>query len=126
MERAFDSGALDCWFSSIYMKKSRPAVRISILCEPDEREKFLKLLFSETTTLGVRASKIERLSLPREIIAVETEYGAIDVKLAKFDGKVLKASPEYEQCREIALKFGIPLREIEAAAIKAFNERQKL
>ena len=124
LEKAFDAGALDVWFTPIVMKKSRPAVQISILCESDDKEKFLQLLFRETTTLGIRESAVKRHALRREIVRVETAYGAIDVKFARFDKEFLKASPEFEQCRAAALESNVPLREIERAALKAFDETQ--
>ncbi|HEX8396157.1 MAG TPA: nickel pincer cofactor biosynthesis protein LarC [Pyrinomonadaceae bacterium] len=122
LERAFAAGALDVWFAPIVMKKSRPAVQISILCRPADKEKFLQLLFRETSTLGVRETEIKRYALPRETVRVETVFGAIDVKAAKSNGKILKAAPEYEQCRAAALEFDVPLREVERAALKAFEE----
>ena len=125
LERAFERGALDVWFAPIVMKKSRPAVTISILCRTKDKENFLNLLFSETTTLGVRSSKAERHFLPREIVRVETGYGAIDIKVARFDDNILKASPEFEHCRRAAVEFDVPLREVERAALKAFEETQK-
>jgi pyridinium-3,5-bisthiocarboxylic acid mononucleotide nickel chelatase len=125
MERAFEAGALDCWFEAIQMKKNRPAVKIAILCEPSERDKFMQLLFAETTTLGVRVSEIERHCLPREFAKVSTEYGEIDVKFARLDDKTVKFAPEYEQLRTAAVENNVPLREVEAAARKAFEEQQK-
>lgn len=124
LEKAFDAGALDVWFAPIVMKKSRPAIQVSILCRPEDKERFLRLLFRETTTLGVRESAVKRHALPREIVRVETRYGAIDVKVAKFDNQFLKAAPEFEQCRAAALEFDVPLRETERAALKAFEETQ--
>jgi uncharacterized protein (DUF111 family) len=76
------------------------------------------MLYKETSTLGVRVTKIERSCLEREIIKVETEFGEIDVKIAKYDGKTVNAKPEYDQLREIAIKFNIPLREIEKIIIE--------
>ena len=113
MERAFEFGALDCWFTPIQMKKNRPATMISILCEKEKREVLVELLYTETTTLGVRVSECERDCLPREIVKVETGFGEIDVKIASYDGKIVNAKPEYEQIREIALKSKKSLREIE-------------
>lgn len=125
MERAFDAGALDCWFEPIQMKKNRPAVKITILCEPADKEKFMQLLFAETTTLGVRVSETERHCLPREFAKVETEFGEIEIKFAKMGENVVKFAPEYEQVRAAAVKHGVPLREVEAIARKAFEEQQK-
>ncbi len=118
MERAFEIGALDCWFTPIQMKKNRPATLVSILCEPSKREILTELLYTETSTLGVRLKEVERTCLPREIVQVETEFGAVDVKIAKYDGKIVDAKPEYEQIREIALKSSLSLREIEKIVLK--------
>jgi pyridinium-3,5-bisthiocarboxylic acid mononucleotide nickel chelatase len=114
MERAFELGALDCWFTPIQMKKNRPATMISILCEPEKREVLIELLYTETSTLGVRIKEVERDCLPREIIKVETEYGTVNVKVAEYKGVIINAKVEYEQIREIALKSNKPLREVEA------------
>ncbi len=113
MERAFEIGALDCWFTPIQMKKNRPAVMISILCENDKKDDLIELLYTETSTLGVRVSEIERNCLPRETVKIETSYGEIDVKIARFGGKIINAKPEYDQMRQFALKSRKSLREIE-------------
>ncbi len=75
MDRAFEIGALDCWFTPIQMKKNRPATMVSILCEQSKKEILTELLYTETSTLGVRIKKVERDCLPREIVEVETEFG---------------------------------------------------
>lgn len=121
MERVFELGALDCWFTPIQMKKNRPATMISILCEKDKREVLTELLYTETSTLGVRIKQIERECLPREIIKVETEFGVVDVKIAKYKEKIVNAKPEYDQIREIAVKSKIPLREIERKILEKLN-----
>jgi uncharacterized protein (TIGR00299 family) protein len=113
MERAFELGALDCWFTPIQMKKNRPATMVSILCEPEKKEVLTGLLYTETTTLGVRIREVERDCLPREIVKVETEFGAVDVKIARYKGKIVNAKPEYEQVREIAVKLKASFQEIE-------------
>lgn len=116
MERAFDLGALDCYFTSVQMKKNRPGVLLSILCRAEQRPTLTDLLFSETTTLGIRSYEIERQALERRIVVVETQYGPIDVKVAQLNGHVVKAMPEYEQCRAAALRAQVPLRLVEEAA----------
>ena len=118
MERAFEIGALDCWFTPIQMKKNRPATMVSILCDAEKKEVLTELLYTETSTLGVRISKIERDCLPRETVKVETEFGGIDVKIAKYQGKIVNAKPEYEQIREIALKSNKPLRDVEREVLE--------
>ncbi len=124
MERAFELGCLDCWFTPIQMKKNRPATMISILCAKEKRDVFTELLYTETSTLGVRISEIERDCLPREIVKTETEFGAVDVKVAKFKDKIVNAKPEYEQIREIALKSKRSWKEIEREVVEKFNEKQ--
>ena len=124
MERALGGGALDCYFTPVQMKKNRPGVLVSILCRPQEREAMYALLFNETTTLGVRSYEVERRALEREFVAVETEFGVIDVKVARLDGRVNVAEPEYEQCRAAAERAQMPLRIIEAAARAAFARAQ--
>ena len=122
MERAFELGALDCWFTPIQMKKNRPATMISILCEKEKRESLSELLYTETTTLGIRVRKIERNCLPREIVKVKTEFGEVAVKIARYGEKIVNAKPEYEQIREIALQSKKTLREIEREVLEELNQ----
>jgi uncharacterized protein (TIGR00299 family) protein len=123
MERAFELGALDCYFTSVQMKKNRPGILLSILCRGEQRPLLTELLFSETTTLGVRAYEVERRALERRIVAVETQYGPIDVKVAKLNGHIVKAMPEYEQCRRAARDANVPLRVVEEAVLVLFNKQ---
>ena len=123
MDRAFDLGALDCYFTSVQMKKNRPGVLLSILCREEQRAGLNELLFSETTTLGIRAYEVERRALERRIVTVETQYGPIDVKVAQLNGHIVKEMPEYEQCRQAAREANVPLRIVEEAARNAFAKR---
>lgn len=118
MDKSFDLGCLDCWFTPILMKKNRAATMISILCENKKTEIFKELLFTETSTLGVRISRIERECLERETKKIETEFGEVDVKIAKCDGKIVNIKPEYDQMREFAVKSKIPLKEIERKILR--------
>jgi uncharacterized protein (TIGR00299 family) protein len=113
MDRVFELGALDCYFTPVQMKKNRPGVLLSILCGAGEKETFLELLFTETTTLGVRSYEVERRALERTIVSVETRYGPIDVKVAHLNGRVVNEMPEFEQCRLAARKAGVPLKVVE-------------
>ncbi len=125
MERAFELGALDCYFTPIQMKKNRPGVLLSVLCGEAQREILLDLLFSETTTLGIRSYQVERRALARRTVRVETQYGPIDVKVAQLNGHVVKEMPEYEQCRQAARAANVPLRLVEDAARNAFAKSAK-
>jgi uncharacterized protein (TIGR00299 family) protein len=121
MERAFEMGALDCYFTNTQMKKNRPGVLLSILCRPDEREKFLQLLFAETTTIGARSYEVTRRALARETIRVETQFGPIDVKVAHGQNGSVNVMPEFEQCRQAALQSKVALREVQEAARDAYR-----
>lgn len=121
MELAFSRGALDCYFTPVQMKKNRPGVVISILCRLEDKEAMFELLFSETTTLGVRFSEVERLALARQTISVETRFGAIEFKLKRFGGRVVGGTPEYEHLCEAAERAGVSLLEVETAARAAFE-----
>ncbi len=124
MERAFAEGALDCYFTPVQMKKNRPGTLVSLLCRATDRDRMFDLLFAETTTIGARTFEVERRSLPREIVRVETVYGQIDIKVADVDEGMREGTPEYEQCREVATSRAIPLRRVEAAARNAFMQAQ--
>jgi hypothetical protein len=124
MDRAFELGALDCYFTSAQMKKNRPGVLLSILCEQNLKNQLMQLLFRETTTLGVRSYEVERRALDRTSVTVETQYGPIDVKVARLNGQVVNEMPEFEQCRRIAREAGVPLKRVEEEA-RAALERQR-
>lgn len=120
LDEALKRGALDCYFTPVQMKKNRPGVLVSILCRPSERDAMCELLLTETTTLGVRFHEVLRRALERETVSVETEFGAIDVKVARLNGRVVKEMPEYEQCRAAAEKANVPLQAVERAARNSF------
>jgi len=124
MDRAFELGALDCYFTSVQMKKNRPGVLLSILCEPESKQRLMQLLFSETTTLGVRTYEVERRALERSVVRVETQYGPIDVKVARLNGQVVNEMPEFEQCRRIARETGVPLKRVEEATRAALETQR--
>ena len=121
MDRAFELGALDCYFTPVQMKKNRPGVLLSVLCERDRKEQLLNLLFTETTTLGVRSYEVERRALRRSVVRVETQYGPIDVKVGHLNGHVVNEMPEFEQVRAAAMKAGVPLKVVEEATRIAFR-----
>ena len=125
MDRAFELGALDCYFTPVQMKKNRPGVLLSVLCGSEEKETLLKLLFTETTTLGVRSYKVERRALRRTIMRVETAYGPIDVKVGHLNGRVVNEMPEFEQVRAAANKAGVPLKVVEDAVRTAIGNRDE-
>ncbi len=123
IDRAFEMGALDCYLTHTQMKKNRPGLLVSILCRPDEREKFLQMIFAETTTIGARSYEVARRALARETITVDTQFGPIDVKVAHTNNGVVNAMPEFEQCRAAARKASVPLREVQDAARSVYQKQ---
>jgi len=119
-ERLFGEGALESYLTPLIMKKGRPGVLLTVLCEPESRERLLDLLFRETTTLGVRVSYEEREELERWIEQVPTAFGPIQVKRGRLGDGSVKTAPEYEACRSAAKASGAPLAAVyEAARVAA-------
>ena len=124
MERAFELGALDCYFTAVQMKKNRPGVLLSVLCDKQSKDSIMQFLFKETTTLGVRAYEVERRALARSIVRVETQYGPIDVKVGHLNGQVVNEMPEFDQCRTAATKAGVPVKVVEDAVRVALAKQK--
>ncbi len=121
-EKLFEAGALDVALTPIYMKKNRPASKLTVLCNSEITDSLLDILLKETSTFGVRILEGNRICLEREIVEVETRYGALKVKVGSRDGKPMTISPEYDHCAEIARKEGVALREVYRAAIRSAEE----
>jgi len=119
LEALLAAGALDAWITPIVMKKGRPAHTLAALCEPGAEATLESVFFRETSTLGVRRSRWERTCLAREWITVQTPYGAVRVKIARRDGQVVNAAPEFEDCRAAAAATGAAVRDVHAAALHA-------
>ncbi|HYW70200.1 MAG TPA: nickel pincer cofactor biosynthesis protein LarC [Pyrinomonadaceae bacterium] len=124
VDRALALGALDCYLTQTQMKKNRPGILLSILCRPAEREKFLELLFAETTTIGARSYEVQRRALARETVSVATQFGAIDVKVVRTHDGSVRAMPEFEQCRAAAATAKVPLREVQEAVQQAYKSSE--
>ena len=112
MDLLMENGAMDVHFTPISMKKNRPATMISLLCDEDREARFKELLFRHTTTLGVKSFALEKTVLERRFHTLETPLGPVTMKQALLDGEVLRSKPEFEECREIARREGIPLTEV--------------
>lgn len=118
MDRLFEAGALDVFLAQIIMKKSRPGVLLTALCLEDKRGELIDLLLKETTTLGIRFYEASRVVLERATKKVRTGLGDINIKTASLDGRLIKQSPEYEDCKRIAAKHKIPLIDVIKRATK--------
>jgi len=117
-ELLFSAGASDVWFSPIVMKKSRSAVTLSVLCSAEVEHDLRELILFETTTFGLRRITVQKTALDRETRTVATSLGDVRVKVALRDGKRIKAKPEYEDCRRIAMERKMPLREVLGAVLR--------
>jgi len=116
MARLFDAGALDVFLSPAQMKKNRPATLLHVLCRPADVSRLVGLLFAETSTLGIRESAVIRHCLARSTETVETFYGEVQVKVARWGPEMARIKPEYEDCRRLAVEHGVPLRDVYRAA----------
>jgi pyridinium-3,5-bisthiocarboxylic acid mononucleotide nickel chelatase len=119
LEQLFAAGALDAWFTPIQMKKHRPAVMLSVLCEEERAQALADLIFAETTAFGMRIEKVIRLKLARRFEEVSTPFGTIKVKVGCKGNQVLQFAPEFESCRAAAERSNVPMREVYAAAMRA-------
>ena len=121
-ERALKQGALDVYVTPVQMKKNRPGFQLTVVCAPSSLDSLARLIFAETTTIGIRFSLAQRRTLRREYRQVETEYGTITIKISSLDGQRMNFVPEYEDCRRLAEERGVALKEVQAAATRAYLE----
>ncbi|MGB6944972.1 MAG: nickel pincer cofactor biosynthesis protein LarC [Bryobacteraceae bacterium] len=116
MERLLEAGALDVTLTSVQMKKSRPGTLLSVIARPDDREALARVIFEETSTLGLRIYSAERRVKARHSVEIATPHGTVRMKIAE-NGSF---APEYEDCRKLARESGVPLRQILADANLAY------
>jgi len=121
-EKALAAGALDVTCSPLQMKKNRPGLLVSVISKPELESTLTHLLFEETTTIGVRITEARRKVLEREVVKVETAYGPVKMKVARLEGKIVNAAPEFEDCRRLADEKSLPLKEVMRAAQAAYGE----
>ena len=122
VEKALAAGALDVTCSAVQMKKNRPGLLVTVLAKPEFESALTRLLFAETTTIGVRITQARRTVLDREVVPVETAYGAVRMKVARLEGEVVNAAPEFEDCRRLADEKSVPLKDVMQAAQTAYSE----
>ena len=125
MERLLEAGALDVFSTPVQMKKNRPGTLLTVLAKRENADTLSQIIFSETTTLGVRRREESREVLARKIITVVTSFGGIRMKLASMNGSVSHYAPEYEDCRRIAAEQRVPLKLVMQEAVQEFLKTQK-
>ncbi|MFQ5927153.1 MAG: nickel pincer cofactor biosynthesis protein LarC [Terriglobia bacterium] len=124
VEQALAAGALDVYFTPVHMKKNRPGVLLTVLCPPERIDALSELVFQQTTTIGLRIYEARRRTLERETLTLETPLGPVRMKLARLNGHVLNAAPEYEDCQRIAKEHNLPLKQVLADAHYYFRKQQ--
>lgn len=124
VEKALAAGALDVTCTAVQMKKNRPGLLVSVLVKPEFESALTRLLFAETTTIGVRIFQARRKVLDRQVLTVETAFGAVRIKVARLDGEIVNAAPEFEDCRRLADEKSAPLKDVMLAAQAAYLKSQ--
>ena len=125
MDRLLEEGALDAFGMPVQMKKSRPGMLLTVLCRPEDAAKLTHVIFTETTTLGVRQSEEKRRTLARKWVTVATRWGEVRVKVASMNGTVTNYAPEYEDCRRIATERHVPLKRVMQEALQLYINSQR-
>lgn len=121
IDKLLAAGAVDAWITPIIMKKGRPAFLLSALCTEVNKTAVEDVVFAETSSIGVRWQQVRRTVADRSIVAVQTEWGTVGVKVAERDGQVTNVAPEFGDCRHLAEQSGAPLKKIYQAALQAWN-----
>ena len=119
LEQLFNAGASDAWLVPVIMKKSRPANQLCVLCAPEKVQNMKHIIFTHSTTIGLREYSVKKSVLSRIEIVVNTRFGNVRVKQSVFEGKVVRSKPEFDDCRTIALQEKISIEEVEREVLKA-------
>lgn len=118
-ERLLSLRVMECYWTPVTMKKGRPGVLLTVLCSPDILATVQEVIYSETSTIGMRCFSVRKYELEREIVSVDTHYGKIPVKLAFRSGKTVNVAPEYQVCKSIAVSNNVSIKQVYHAAISA-------
>lgn len=110
--KLLEAGARDVYLTNIMMKKNRPAQKLTVLTAAKKQKELEAIIFKETTTLGIRHRKVERSCLQRKYFELDSTMGRVTIKAAYYEGKLIKYSPEYEECRKIAARERIRLQDV--------------
>ena len=124
LERALAAGALDVYTTPVQMKKNRPGTLLTVLCKPQDANALTSMIFAETTTFGVRTTRAQRRILPREHVNVSTTFGDVRIKLSRVNGRILHVSPEFDDCRKLAVEKNVPLQQVINEALRRYQGGQ--
>jgi len=123
MDRLLADGALDVFYTAIQMKKNRPGTLLTVVAPPELRARLTAIVFRESTTIGLRFREMQRECLDRETVVIDTPLGPVRFKVARRDGAIMNASPEFDDCVRLAAEHGRPVKDVQALASKVFLER---
>src|SRR5580693_5787858 len=121
LEKALAAGALDVYTTPVQMKKNRPGTLLTVLCKPSDTDALTSMIFAETTTFGVRTTRAQRRILPREHVSVSTTFGEVRIKLSRVNGRILQVSPEFDDCRKLAVEKNVPLQQVINEALRRYE-----
>ena len=124
-EKLLEAGALDVFKTSVQMKKNRPGIKLTVICDRKKEKELSHIIFRETTTIGLRIHEVNRRKLDREIKTVKTEYGPVKIKVGYLNGDLINFSPEFESCQRLARENDIPVKDIYTDAISRAREKLK-
>jgi hypothetical protein len=124
MDRLLADGALEVFYQPVQMKKNRPGTLMTVVCRPGDRRRLAELVFRETTTIGVRYHEMDRECLDRASVPVTTPWGEVRIKVARRDGQVLNAQPEFDDVARLAAAHDVPIKEVHSQAVKAWLEKK--
>ncbi len=125
MERLLEEGALDVFSTPVQMKKNRPGALLTVLAKPEDADRLTKLIFAETTTLGIRRRDERRHTLARRWESVETHWGPVRIKIASMNGAIANYAPEYEDCRALAEANHVPLKAVFQEAVQQYLRSER-
>ncbi len=124
MDSLYAAGALEVFYVPVQMKKNRPGTLLTVVAPPELRPALSDVIFKETTTIGLRYYEVDRECLEREIVTVDTPVGAVRFKVARRDGRVVNAVPEFDDCARIAASSNLSVKEVQAIAVQAYGARR--
>jgi uncharacterized protein (TIGR00299 family) protein len=125
MEQLYAAGALEVYYVPVQMKKNRPGTLLTVVVAPERRAAIVETIFRETTTIGLRHHDVERECLQREIVQVETPIGAVRFKVSSRNGREITATPEFDDCAQLAALNHLPVREVQRIAVTSYTERRQ-
>jgi uncharacterized protein (TIGR00299 family) protein len=123
MEKLYAAGALEVFYSAVQMKKNRPGTLMTIVAMPEKRDAMTEIVFRESTTIGIRHQELTRECLDREMVTVTTAVGPVRFKVARRGDRILNVQPEFEDLAKLSAERGIPIKDLQALAHKAWLER---